>query len=264
MNNRASCDRLFCLTLGWEHSPEAISIEGGADDVVLRLPVIGIVVHSPGGWLLLETGLNTEFCRNDPDAARIYAYGLPEFDTNSDPLLDGLAACGLHLQDLAAAAVSHLHVDHAGGLRHLAGRVPVYVQAAELAFALGRASLAEAYVRGDYVLDRIDWRQLDGDATLAPGVDAVFTPGHTPGHMSYRVRMAKSGTWLFAIDAIDLARGIREDRPIGWSADPADAPKRRASHNRLVAVARQEGARLIPGHCSETWLGLRQPPLGYC
>jgi hypothetical protein len=71
--------------------------------------------------------------------------------------------------------------------------------------------------------------------------------------MSYRVRMAQSGTWLFAVDAIDLQRGIDEDTPIGWSADPADAPLRRASHDRLVALAAAEDARLVPGHCPVTW-----------
>ena len=30
-------------------------------------------------------------------------------------------------------------------------------------------------------------------------------PGHTPGHMSYRVDLPESGTWLLAVDAADLA-----------------------------------------------------------
>jgi hypothetical protein len=74
--------------------------------------------------------------------------------------------------------------------------------------------------------------------------------------MSYRVRMAESGTWLFAVDAIDLQKGIDTDTPIGWSADPADAPLRRASHDRLLGLAEAEDARLLAGHCPETW-----PPL---
>ena len=106
------------------------------------------------------------------------------------------------------------------------------------------------------MLDDLRWRRLDGDEEIAPGIDAVSTPGHSPGHMSYRVRMRESGTWLFAVDAIDLQKGIDEDRTVGWSADPDDAPLRRSSHDRLVALAAAEDARLVAGHCPVTW-----PPL---
>lgn len=75
--------------------------------------------------------------------------------------------------------------------------------------------------------------------------------------------MTQSGTWLFAVDAIDLAEGIERNLPIGWSADEADAPSRRISHDRLIAMAREEGARLVPGHCPATWPMLRQPPKHY-
>jgi N-acyl homoserine lactone hydrolase len=112
-------------------------------------------------------------------------------------------------------------------------------------------------VPGDYADPAIAWRELDGDGVIAPGIDALSTPGHTPGHMSYRVRMEDGTTWLFAMDAIDLQEGIDTDTPIGWSAVAEDAPLRRASHDRLVALAAAEGARLVAGHCPVTW-----PPPG--
>jgi N-acyl homoserine lactone hydrolase len=250
----ATCDRLHCLLLGWEFSPESISLEGGTD-AALRLPIIGILAHSPVGWVLLETGCDPRPYRHVTEHD-VYSAGLPEFPTDGDPLLEALATHGVAPDDLVLAAVSHLHLDHAGGLRHLAGRVPVVIQQRELEYATTRAGRPQAYLREDYEHADLEWRQIDGDAGIAPGIDAVSTPGHTPGHMSYRVRMAESGTWLFAVDAIDLARGIAADRPIGSSADPADAPLRRASHDRLVALAAAEDARLVPGHCPEIW-----PPL---
>jgi N-acyl homoserine lactone hydrolase len=257
----ATCDRLHCLTLGWEYCPESVSLEGGSR-AILRVPIIGILARSPSGWVLLETGCDPRPFRGATEHD-VYRSGLPEFPTDGDPLLEALAARGLAPADIAVAAVSHLHLDHAGGLRHLAGRVPVAIQERELEFALHRAGRAEGYLREDYALDGLEWRVLDGDAEIAPGIEAVATPGHTPGHMSYRVRMARTGTWLFAVDAIDLAQGIREDRAIGTSADPAEAPLRRVSHDRLVALAAAEGARLVPGHCPETWPGLSAPPEGH-
>jgi hypothetical protein len=74
--------------------------------------------------------------------------------------------------------------------------------------------------------------------------------------MSYRVRDGER-TWLLAMDAIDLQEGIDAGVPIGWSAVPEEAPLRRASHDRLVALAAEEGATLVAGHCPVTW-----PPAG--
>ena len=255
------CDRLIPLTLAWEYGPESISLEGGRDDRVLRLPVNVVLVHSPAGWVLLDTGLDPRPFRGARQHD-IYTAGLPEFASESDPLLDALERCGVGVDDLAAVAVSHLHLDHSGGLRQVAGRVPVTIQERELAFATTRAGREQAYVREDYELPGLEWRTIHGDAEIVPGIDAVFTPGHTPGHMSFRVRTVDDGTWLFAADAIDLQRGIDEDRAIGLAADPADDDARRASHDRLLALADKEGARLVPGHCPETWQMLSHPGTG--
>lgn len=261
--NGPFCDRLYCLTLGWEYSPESISLEGGSEDHILRLPVIGILVRAAAGWVLLETGIDPRPFRVPGARSDIYSAGLPEFETPGDPLLDALGACGVSPDDLVAVGVSHLHIDHAGGLRHVPQHVPVSVQRRELDFALHRAGTAEAYVREDYARPSIAWRLLDGPGEIVAGVDAIPTPGHTPGHMSYRVRMRESGSWLFAVDAIDLQRGIEEDRAIGWSANPSDAAACRASHDLLVSLASAEGARLVPGHCPVTWPALRRPPEAY-
>jgi N-acyl homoserine lactone hydrolase len=251
----AVCDRMFLLTVGWEFAPESVSLEGGSREW-LKLPLIAILAHSPAGWVLLETGIDDRPYRGVSEAP-MYGTHLPEFDTDGDQLLEEMAAVGVVPGDLVGAAVSHLHVDHSCGLRHLAAAgVPVAIQRRELEFATETAGAAEFYRREDYMLDGIEWQLLDGDAEIAPGIEAVATPGHAPGHMSYRVRMAESGTWLFAVDAIDLQRGIDTDTAIGWSADPDDAPLRRASHGRLVALAEAEGARLVPGHCPVVW-----PPL---
>ena len=118
------------------------------------------------------------------------------------------------------------------------------------------AGRADAYLREDYADPDIRWRILDGDAVIAPGIEAISTPGHTPGHMSYRVRMAETGTWIFAMDAIDLQRAIDLDRVVGTYAVPEEESWRRTAHDRLVALAAEEQARLVAGHCPDTWPGL--------
>ena len=249
----ATCERMFCLTLAFDEIPEHISIEGGTDRVLVE-PVCAILVKTTIGWVLLDTGTDARRFRG-PDPDDSYApCAPPTFPTDGDPLIDALAVHGLTPADLAFASISHLHLDHSGGLRHLADAgVEVFVQRRELEFAMDTAGRADAYLREDYSNPNIKWRILDGDAELAPGIDAISTPGHTPGHMSYRVRMAKSGTWIFTMDAIDLQAGIDENRLVGTHAVPEDAPLVRLSHDRLIDLAAAEGARLVAGHCPVTW-----------
>lgn len=249
-----SAAEIICLTLAWDQIPESISLEGGSQRI-LREPVIAILVRTSVGWVLLDTGTDARRFRGEHPERDLYApAGLPEFPTEGDPLLDALAANGLAPADIAVAAVSHLHFDHSGGLRHLsAAGVEVCIQRAELEFALTEARREDAYLRDDYDSPAIRWRVLDGDAIIAPGVDVVSTPGHTPGHMSYRVRAADGRIWLFAMDAIDLQAGIDLDRVVGTWAREQDEPLVRASHDRLIALARDEDARLVAGHCPVTW-----------
>jgi N-acyl homoserine lactone hydrolase len=240
---------IIALTLAHEFTPRWLSLEGGGDER-LRLPIIATLVQLASGWALLDTGISPAL-RDPALGEAIYRGRGPEIPGDGHPLLAALDAAGLGIGDIALAAVSHLHVDHSGGLPLLEHGPPVFVQRRELAFARSPDAAAAAYFLEDYA-GAIDWRELDGDGPIAPGIDAVFTPGHTPGHMSYRVRDADR-TWLFGTDAIDLQEGIDSDVPIGWSAVPADAPLRRASHDRLVSLAADEGATLVPGHCPVTW-----------
>ncbi|MEZ5099965.1 MAG: N-acyl homoserine lactonase family protein [Thermoleophilia bacterium] len=254
------CDRLYCLTLGHERIPAALAFERTGGDGVLRLPFTSILARSPDGWFLWDTGLAESIGRDPAAWGRFWQWGAPELPGDGDPLLEALEMCGVGVTDLAGALVSHLHVDHTGGLRHLAGGPAVVVHRAELEYALEEATEAQGYWRPDYDDPAIRWQPVDGDCRIAAGIHAIATPGHAPGHLSFRVDLAESGSWLFAFDAIPLQENVERDDPIAAGSRPGDAPLRRASHDRLVALARDSGARLVPGHCPDTWATLVAPP----
>lgn len=174
------CDALYLLTLAHEYSPRRYSLDGGGDEV-LRLPVTSALVQTQTGPFLLDTGLNAALFRPAAEAAAIYPFGDPEFPTDGDPLLDALARCGVGPGDLAGVAMSHLHIDHAGGLRHLIDGPPVRVQRRELDFALERAGVKEAYWRSDTTVRGSTGDRSTVDTVLAPGLVALATPGTRRG-----------------------------------------------------------------------------------
>ncbi len=149
--------------------------------------------------------------------------------------LDSLATTGVSPEEVTDVIYTHLHLDHCGwttrdgsltfpNARHLvaagewehwhggddpAGPDPVRVQQA---------------LEGH--LDHV----ADGE-TIAPGIDVVFTPGHTPGHLSLVV---SSGTQRLLIlgDAMHCALQMSEPQwNIAFDMDPEMA---RATRARLL------------------------------
>src|SRR5205823_3105389 len=97
----------------------------------------------------------------------------------------------------------------------------------------------------------------------APGIRGLSTPGHAPGHMSYQVDLSESGTWLFAVDAGDLAENFTDRKPPGQTVLPDDLPRAEASLERLLGESKKLRARLVPGHDQLVWTAVRHPLGGY-
>lgn len=254
---------MYLLQYGAEPVPKSISVHG-AGDAMLWEPIIGVAVQSDAGWLLLESGIGRRALDDPASLAVLYPNVPAPWGLEGDPMVTALDAIGLGVGDIALAAVSHLHVDHSGGLARLAeAGVPIAVHRDELRHAQASGRLEDGYYQPDYAAVNGEWRELDGDTELAPGVWALATPGHAPGHMSYRVDLEQSGTWLFAVDAADLSENLTDRTRPGQTVDPADAPRAEASLQRLVSEADRLNARLVPGHDQYFWDAVRHPTGGH-
>jgi N-acyl homoserine lactone hydrolase len=251
--------KVIPLTFGWEHIPRSISILGADPDVRIREPVPGVLCQVDGGWILLDAGFNTPLL-TDPERAPdyVFAYVDDELVGRSGDTVDvAFATVGIDPADVVAVAVSHLHYDHAGGLHHFAGRVPVHCQKREL--ESGEVEPGQPEPSGNRMVDYhglgIDWSLADGDVELAPGLTAVATYGHTPGHQSFIVDLADGGGFVFAFDAADLQENIDLELSPGGLAGPPEerAPEAIESIRRLKAIAAERGYRLLPGHDPDVW-----------
>jgi N-acyl homoserine lactone hydrolase len=254
--------RIIALTLGWEDLPRSASVHGADRAERVREPVPGLLLETVDGWLLLDTGFNTALLRDPALRRRFYPSPnyQPELPGPGEPLEEALDSVGIDLADVTAVALSHLHVDHAGGLKHFAGRVPVHLQRSELAYGLSNHPEPERHsmARVDYDDPRIDWHLADGDVQIAPGVTALLTAGHTPGHQSFVVDLDPAvggGGYVFACDAADLTENITHERAIGAfigvTAEQTVPPIR-----RLKQIGARRGYPVIPGHDPIAWPAL--------
>lgn len=257
--------RLLPLTFGWATLPKSVSVHGADPSIRLREPVPGVLLELDGGWMLLDTGFNDPLVR-DPSLCRRFYGGNRGNHTElrsstRDSVEVAFEAVGVDPGEVVSVAVSHLHCDHAGGLRHFAGRVPVHCQQRELAYGLGGhpAPEREGIFRVDFDDPAIDWRLADGEAELAPGVVAVPTYGHTPGHQSFVVTLSdeladRAGTpgYVLAFDAADLQENIDDELAVGGFIDCPPEQTVEAIR-RLKAIAAERGYRVVPGHDPVVW-----------
>jgi glyoxylase-like metal-dependent hydrolase (beta-lactamase superfamily II) len=261
----AGVRRVIPLTYGWEDLPKTVSVHGADPSIRLREPVPGVLLELDGGWMLLDTGFNDPLVRDPRLHHRFHGRNhdiraeLPDSPTDSLEL--AFERVGVNPDDVSVVALSHLHNDHAGGLRHFTDRVPVHCQQRELDYGLNGHPDPEHHgiFRIDFDDPIIDWRLADGEVELADGIAAVPTYGHTPGHQSFVVRLADDLAeavgvpgFVFAFDAADLQENIDEELAvggfIGCRAEDTIEPIR-----RLKAIAAEKGYRLVPGHDPVVW-----------
>ena len=256
------------MIFGWEHLALRYSrplIDEPSASRIMREPVPGLLLEVDGGWVLIDSGFNVPLVRDPAHYCRFWGNDRIDIElpgpTDRDPLTGAFELAGVDPRDVVAVCISHFHNDHVGGLRHFAGRVPVYVQRSEYEWASSDPVRAEteAMWHVDWDDPRVDWRFLDGDADVVPGVHAIHTAGHTPGHQSFLVDLDPEVAdqhdtpgYVFACDAADLQVNIDNDEPVtapaGWDhLVTADAIK------RLKALAAERGFRVIPGHDPEVW-----------
>ena len=220
----------------------------------VQIPVTCYLIRTSDATILFDTGLSPRAIpglrRTDP---------LARF-TEEDLLVHRLDSLGLEPASVDLVVLSHLHYDHAGGAA-LFQDSELIVQQDEYSYAHYPASFfASFYYRKNYDLPGSRWRLLDGDAELVPGITALRSDGHTPGHQSLLVELPQTGPVILAGDCCYWQQSIDHETPPGVVWDPT-----RAMHSikRLKPIARLMGGRIFPSHDPAFWATAVKAPDAY-
>jgi glyoxylase-like metal-dependent hydrolase (beta-lactamase superfamily II) len=171
----------------------------------IKIPVYAVLIDHPTGKILYDLGCH-------PDAMQGYwPQGLlsafPYYYNAGQRLEEQLALTGTKPEDIKTVVLSHLHLDHAGNL-HLFSHADVYVHRKDFEYGQTLVHLSPdpakhgAYVKADLEVPVKQFHLVDKDFELAPGVEIITLPGHTPGLLGVIVHLEKDGTLIFPQDAL--------------------------------------------------------------
>jgi glyoxylase-like metal-dependent hydrolase (beta-lactamase superfamily II) len=156
----------------------------------LRMSIHALVVETPGRRIIVDTCLG-----NDKENRPV-----PRWNKLQGPFLADLAAAGYPRDSIDTVLCTHLHVDHVGWNTMLVeGRwVPTFPKARYLMARVEfehwreqRENEGQSAVFADSVAPVFDAGLVDlveTDHRLSEEVSLVPTLGHTPGHVSVRIR----------------------------------------------------------------------------
>jgi len=173
-------------------------------------------------------------------------------------LLQSLSAAGVTPEQVTDVLLTHMHLDHEGGLVHdgqlVFPNAIVHVSKADVDFFLDRSNAAKAHYDIKYFdqafqtvklyVDAGKVQTFSGTAEIMPGVTATVHPGHTPGSAFYTVQ-SKGQKIVFVGDIVHVAAVQFPDPSItiAYDVDLKRAAQTRAetfslfAHDRtLIAV----------------------------
>jgi glyoxylase-like metal-dependent hydrolase (beta-lactamase superfamily II) len=240
-------------------------IKNGLSEMRLTSPVgmsyNAFLINTGKKLLLIDTGTGGKL-DDDPGF-----HGCGRLPTN-------LLASGYEPGQIDEIYISHVGPDHVGGLtlgaeraypnaivRAAKSEVDIYVDPEKTAAALANAEdkaqakqwfefqsgLFSPYIKAG------KFQTFEGDVTLSPGIRALATPGHTPGHTSYVVE--SEGQTLIVLGDLVHWASVQFRYPSAYTSFDADPKAATAQRLRVLKMAADKGDWVAGAHLAFPGIG---------
>jgi glyoxylase-like metal-dependent hydrolase (beta-lactamase superfamily II) len=247
--------KLYVFESAKMHVPDRGMMSGRPSGVPVTIPVPFYLIDHPKGLALFDTGMKLD---NWPSQYR------PDGDQRPDQMIDlQLANIGYKPDDIKYVIMSHLHLDHAGGMPFFP-KSTFIVRKSELRAAWWPERFQVHYIFDDYKDTRgFNYIELDDteafDVFLDGSVICIDTKGHSQGHQSLVVNLPKSGKFVLTADAAAMAEILDEGvlPSVAWNAEEALRSLRKVQHMK------REGATVLMAHDPDQWAATRLAPEYY-
>jgi len=223
------------------------------------LPVYTWLIRHPEGLFLIDTGYSHQI--NQPDYFKKAApiekwFSRTQVTTRvdrPDELVHQLAEIGIRLSDIHSVILTHLHVDHVGGIPDMRGLR--YIVNAEEVEHNSHAFLLPKW----FAPEKVTFPQQGVGAfprsiplTQRGDMHFVATPGHTRGHSSILLQ-TRNVDILFAGDLVYSAQQLTDHT----TSAPNEVKSSRLTYQMVESYARNSPLIVLPSHDAQALDRLR-------
>ena len=195
------------------------------------IPVYTWLIRGAGEPILVDTGCSAEEFKK----YTLFSEGLEHIAT----IEESLARFGLSPQDIKTIIITHLDTDHILNAKKFPN-AKLMVQEDEIEFV---RNPHPAWIHRYYpeLYEGLNFVTIRGDTEIAPGVEAISTPGHTVGSQSVAITTKQGKVVICGMCTIDENFSDEGDITPGIHSDPFKA------YESMLKI-RQIADRIIPLH----------------
>jgi N-acyl homoserine lactone hydrolase len=250
--------KLYVIPLGFLEHDKGLVMAGKSGLIVS--PITTYLIETDKARILYDCGANPDVMKDPTSCWKGLIKIIKPKIEPSDHIVERLREINLKPNDIDYVVQSHLHFDHAGGLRFFT-KSNIIVHRNDYRFAHNPDPYFKSgYLSEDFNYPELNWKFIDGDQVLVPGVTIILTHGHTPGHLSMVVDLQHQGTIVLAGDSIQLKENLEKMINSGTCINQELAYQ---AILRLKAIADRSRGEIWPGHDIDLWQKLKKSPEFY-